>query len=592
MTSPDGLRLSVVICAYTERRRHDLQRAVTSIAEQTRGADQLILVIDHNDRLRHWAEAAHPAATVIPNTGRRGLSGARNCGVGAATGDVVAFLDDDAHAAPDWLAQLAAHYTDPRVAGVGGAATPVWPHHRPRWFPPEFDWVVGCSYVGLPTDTAPVRNPIGAGMSFRRAVFDRVGGFAEGLGRVGATPLGCEETEFGIRLQAILPDAVVLYEPRARVRHQVTGDRVSLRYFLARCHAEGLSKAAVADRAGADAALATERQYLRRTLPRALARDSRSPGTWPRAGAVLVGTGSTAVGYARGRLRVTAGRYDTPRQPIPSEVPVIPILLYHSVTDYPLANCQRWTVDTATFARHLTLIAGSGRVPLTVSEYVERMRHQTLPPRPILITFDDGFADNLAAAREVVAHGLTATCYVVTDWIGQAGMLHGADLQTLAGIGVEIGGHSHTHPRLDELRPDEAHREISSCNVRLAAVIGAPVSSFAYPHGNYDHGIRRLVQQAGFTSACGVRNMMSHRADDPFALARLTVTASTPDWRIRAWLDGAGRVAPAQELLRTRGSRLSRRTRVRLLGPRVPYRPIATDLPAPAVPAALGGVQS
>jgi GT2 family glycosyltransferase len=303
----DDLRVSVVICTYTELRWRELASAARSIGVQTRRADELILVIDHNSRLRGRAAAAHPQAKVITNTFSRGLSGARNSGVAAATGDVVAFLDDDAQAEPGWLAHLVASYTDPRVAGVGGAALPLWPADRPRWFPPEFDWVVGCSYVGLPVQTAPVRNPIGAGMSFRRAVFDRVGGFTEGLGRVGATPLGCEETEFGIRLRATIPHAVVLYEPRARVRHRVSADRASLRYFLARCHAEGLSKAAVVGLTGREAGLAAERQYLRRTLPRALGRDACRPGGWPRAGVVLAGAGSTAVGYARGRLRATSG---------------------------------------------------------------------------------------------------------------------------------------------------------------------------------------------------------------------------------------------------------------------------------------------
>lgn len=306
----------MVICAYTERRWFDLTKSALSISRQTKRADELIIVIDHNDRLRRRATAAHPQADVITNTGCRGLSGARNSGVAAATGDVVAFLDDDAQAEPEWLAHLVAHYADPRVAGVGGAAAPLWPADRPRWFPPEFDWVVGCSYVGLPSDTAPVRNPIGAGMSFRRAVFDRVGGFTEGLGRVGTTPLGCEETEFSIRLKATIPNTVVLYEPRARVRHRVGADRTSLRYFVERCHAEGLSKAAVADQTGRDAALAAEREYLRHTMPRALARDARRPGTWPRAGAMLLGAGTTAVGYARGRLRTTTGTTSAPGLPV------------------------------------------------------------------------------------------------------------------------------------------------------------------------------------------------------------------------------------------------------------------------------------
>ena len=71
--------------------------------------------------------------------------------MGAAHGDVIAFIDDDANAEPGWTRTLMRHYRDRRVACVGGYATPVWPECRPFWMPEEFDWVVGCSYVGQPT---------------------------------------------------------------------------------------------------------------------------------------------------------------------------------------------------------------------------------------------------------------------------------------------------------------------------------------------------------------------------------------------------------------------------------------------------------
>src|SRR6266511_2108690 len=166
------LRISVVICAYTDRRWDDIVAAVASIRGQTRPPSRTILVVDHNLPLLERTQVAFPDLQVVPNTGRRGLSGARNTGVSQAIGDVVAFLDDDARAEPDWLERR--------------AATPVWPSQRPRWLPPEFDWVVGCSFVGMPNASTPVRNLIGANMSFRREVFGTIGGFTDGLGRVGS----------------------------------------------------------------------------------------------------------------------------------------------------------------------------------------------------------------------------------------------------------------------------------------------------------------------------------------------------------------------------------------------------------------------
>jgi glucosyl-dolichyl phosphate glucuronosyltransferase len=301
------VRASVVICAFTEDRWDDLTAAVGSVRGQGRHAHQIIVVIDHNEALLERALTTFTDAVVVPNAGKPGLSGARNTGVALATGDVVAFLDDDARARPDWLARLLDSYGDPAVQGVGGAALPRWPASgRPRWFPPEFDWVVGCSYTGLPTGRAEVRNPIGAGMSIRRSAFEQVGGFSDGLGRIGSIPLGCEETEFGIRLRRDVPAAVVLYEPAAVVEHRVTPVRATWRYFRRRCFAEGLSKAVVARRVGKESALAAEKVYVTRALPHAIRRDLRSPARWSRVGTIVLGVALTAAGYARGSVARSA----------------------------------------------------------------------------------------------------------------------------------------------------------------------------------------------------------------------------------------------------------------------------------------------
>jgi GT2 family glycosyltransferase len=308
-----NLRISVVICAYTDRRWEDIVAALASVRAQTRPPGRTILVVDHNRPLLERAQAAFPEVQVVPNVGRRGLSGARNTGVSHAVGEVVAFLDDDAQAEPDWLERLAAGYSNPSVVGVGGAATPLWPGQRPRWLPPEFDWVVGCSFAGMPEAPAPVRNLIGANMSFRRELFGTVGGFTDGLGRVGSRPLGCEETELGIRLRQWRPGAQLVYEPAAVVRHRVTEDRMAWRYFCARCYAEGLSKAMVSRLVGARDALETERRYVRSVLPRAIVRGLHprrhdGPGGIATAGAILAGLGLAAAGYLRGRLALRSPR--------------------------------------------------------------------------------------------------------------------------------------------------------------------------------------------------------------------------------------------------------------------------------------------
>jgi glycosyltransferase involved in cell wall biosynthesis len=305
--APTSLDISVVICAYTEARWHDLVAAVHSVRGQSVPPREIIVVVDHNPTLLERVHTEVPYVIAVDNQEAKGLSGARNSGIAAATGAVIAFLDDDGVAAPDWLEHLLPAYADPEVIGVGGSVEPLWLGGRPPWFPAEFDWVVGCTYRGLPEVTAPVRNLIGCNMSFRREVFEGVGGFLSGIGRVGTYPVGCEETELCIRAGRRWPSRALLYEPRARVQHRVTASRARWSYFRARCYAEGLSKDLVAQAVGAADGLAMERSYTLHTLPGSVLRGVADalrgdPSGCARAAAIVVGLGMTAAGYLEGRL--------------------------------------------------------------------------------------------------------------------------------------------------------------------------------------------------------------------------------------------------------------------------------------------------
>lgn len=300
--------MTIVVCAYTEKRWESLRRAVHMALKQIGPNDELLVVVDHNDVLLARCHEVIDNCVIIPNRHTRGLSGARNSALEEAHGSIIVFLDDDAAPLDGWLDALRDPYDDGRVYGVGGLAKPSWRYARPGWFPDELLWVVGCSYLGLPISPQPVRNFIGANMSFRKIAFDTLGGFVETIGRVGDQPLGCEETEFCIRLTQANPGAILLYEPSAQVEHQVPEQRSSVRYLARRCWAEGLSKAQVSRHVGRSSALSSERRYASRVLPKGIwrgLRDSSKGDVWGAARSVTIAFGlvATAAGYCVGSLR-------------------------------------------------------------------------------------------------------------------------------------------------------------------------------------------------------------------------------------------------------------------------------------------------
>jgi GT2 family glycosyltransferase len=292
-----------------------MSSAIRSVFAQVPQPREVILVVDHNPGLFDRARRELSGVAVVESAGVRGLSGARNTGLELAAGDLVVFLDDDAEADAGWLAALVAPYADERVIATGGRVLPVWDTGRPTWMPEEFDWVVGCSYRGLPATEAPIRNPIGCSMSIRRKAAVDAGGFRTGMGRLGALLAGCEETELAIRMRRLSPDSEVTYVPTSTVRHHLPGSRARWSYFRSRCYQEGRSKAMLARFEGTKTGLSSERAYTARVLPAGvlrgigqLLRGDRGGGK--RAAAIVAGLCITIIGYASERIQ-RRGRLDT-----------------------------------------------------------------------------------------------------------------------------------------------------------------------------------------------------------------------------------------------------------------------------------------
>jgi len=311
-SGPGAFSITVVVSAYTLDRWHVLEENIASLLRQTLPAEQVILVIDHNDELLQRAREAFPQIEVLASEGERGASAARNLAIRQARGDIIACIDDDAVAVDKWLEELTAPYVDPDVLGTSGMPEPRWVNgEAPSWLPFEFYWTIGCGYGGLPTTVAQIRNPIGASMSLRRIVFERVGEFSSGFGPNMSKPGphgGGEETELAIRAAKEFPHGKIVHVPEAKVEHVVSAERTTWRYYLNRCRLEGRMKALLVQEHGSMEGLSSERTYTLRTLPRGVLRGLGDAlrgdlSGLQRAAAIVAGLAYTAAGYGFGRAR-------------------------------------------------------------------------------------------------------------------------------------------------------------------------------------------------------------------------------------------------------------------------------------------------
>ncbi|RII18852.1 Poly-beta-1,6-N-acetyl-D-glucosamine N-deacetylase precursor [Streptomyces sp. YIM 130001] len=250
----------------------------------------------------------------------------------------------------------------------------------------------------------------------------------------------------------------------------------------------------------------------------------------------------------------------------------VPILMYHAIADAPAAATHALSVAPAAFAEQLSVLAERGFTPVTTAALGAAWRSGArLPRRPVLITFDDGYAGVHRHALPVLAqHGFPATLFVSTGWIRGAhdtggaldAMLDWAQTRELAAAGTEIGGHSHTHPQLDQLPHEALQFEIDRCREIIRDELGAAPTSFAYPYGYSDRRVRAGVRAAGFAQSLAVGNDLARRRHGPYALRRLTVRRTTGIEQFARVVEGRSvRRAYAGERALTRGYAVVRRAK-------------------------------
>ncbi len=241
------MNTSVVVCTYATERYPDFCEAVESVLGQTYESVEVVLVVDGNREVFERTRKAfgdREDVVIHCNEENSGLSYSRTKGVDLASADIVAFLDDDAIAQDDWIAQLVSGYEQTDAIAVGGRMIPKWVADRPDFFPEEFYWLIGVNYEQRLEDWSEVRNTLGSNMSFRREVFDTVGGFDEQVGLTGDNQIQAEETELAMRMYDEFGKGM-LYNPDAVVAHKVFQYRTELAWLLRRAFWQGYSKQAI-----------------------------------------------------------------------------------------------------------------------------------------------------------------------------------------------------------------------------------------------------------------------------------------------------------------------------------------------------------
>lgn len=277
--------VAVIVCAYSSDRWEPLQEAITSLRGQSfDGEVQVVIVIDGDEQLCELATdkyRTYEDVLISCNDENVGVSTSRNNGVEQLDNDVdvVAFMDDDAVARSDWIAQLVETYEKTDTVAVGGRMVAEWVEREPRFLPEEHYWLVGVNGRELADPGEEVRNTFASNMSFQYDVFRELGGFADSIGRRDDANLQAEEPELGARLRAEYGRGM-MYNPDAVVAHKIFPYRLEFRWLVDRAFWQGYSKRAInslTSKISADAESSFLRYLLYEAAPRRLWKLVRQP---------------------------------------------------------------------------------------------------------------------------------------------------------------------------------------------------------------------------------------------------------------------------------------------------------------------------
>jgi peptidoglycan/xylan/chitin deacetylase (PgdA/CDA1 family) len=247
----------------------------------------------------------------------------------------------------------------------------------------------------------------------------------------------------------------------------------------------------------------------------------------------------------------------------------VPVLMYHEIAE-PAETASRLAVSPAIFAAQLGYLRSAGFTALTAAELAARLAGDTgpLPDRPVVLTFDDGYADFHGRAMPLLdEHGFAATVFVTTGWeqdpdlrpSAPGRMLNRTQLTEAALAGIEIGAHTRSHPQLDQLPEPLVREELCASKRWLEDELGLAVPGLAYPFGYSSRLVRQLAREAGYRYAYAVGNRTAGADADLFQQPRLTIRRATTMAEFRRLAQGQATLRLREDRALTRGWSVVRR---------------------------------
>jgi len=207
------------------------------------------------------------------------------------------------------------------------------------------------------------------------------------------------------------------------------------------------------------------------------------------------------------------------------------VLMYHSVTPGRLTPQWRWAVSQRRFCEQLDLLSSFGWRSFCLRN---ADNIGDLPSRSVIITFDDGYADNFTAFEELARRHMLATWFVVSRDIGKHSgwqdvgqktrpMLDQRQLMEMHATDMEIGAHGRTHTRLTKLNNPALYSEVADSKEEIEQLLGITINSFAYPYGDFDDRTVEAVKNAGYHKACITRPGWLNSDLDMFRIRRVSI---------------------------------------------------------------------